>query len=62
MDATGRCLKHGGGKRCEEAGCPRSAVGGTKLCTKHMPRCQAVCTYEPGAEPVSCLYAGWLDP
>jgi hypothetical protein len=28
-----------------------------------MPRCEAdVCTDEPGAEPVSCLYAGRLDP
>jgi hypothetical protein len=34
-------------------------MGGSKLCTRHMPRCQAVvCTAQPGAAPVSCPWAG----
>jgi hypothetical protein len=60
---TGRCNAHGGGKRCAHEGCNRLARDGTGLCRRHMPRCQAdVCTDEPGAELVSCLYAGRLDP
>ncbi len=39
-----------------------SAQGGTGLCNGHMPRCEAVVyTDEPGAEPVSCSWAGRPD-
>ena len=35
------CLRHGGGYRCQEPGCPRSAYS-TKYCSRHGggPRCQ----------------------
>lgn len=29
------CAAHGGGKRCKQAGCNKSAVGGSNLCTSH---------------------------
>ena len=29
------CAAHGGGKRCSESGCNKSAVGGSMLCTGH---------------------------
>jgi len=31
----GKCVAHGGGKRCSEPGCPSSAVGKTDKCKAH---------------------------
>ncbi|KAK3238224.1 hypothetical protein CYMTET_51749 [Cymbomonas tetramitiformis] len=41
--STGRCIAHGGGKRCQADGCTKSAVGSTEYCIAHGggKRCQA---------------------
>jgi hypothetical protein len=46
---TGRCSSHGGGKRCEEVGCNKGAVGPTSWCIAHGGgrRCE-----EPGCSKV----------
>jgi hypothetical protein len=60
-NGTELCTAHGGGKRCKEEGCNKHARGGYKLCKRHMPRCQAaVSADEPGVEPISCVWVGWL--
>jgi|AntAceMinimDraft_5_1070358.scaffolds.fasta_scaffold69998_2 hypothetical protein len=33
--ATGKCVAHGGGKRCSEVGCKASAQGATDKCIAH---------------------------
>ena len=32
---TTRCVKHGGGYRCQEEGCTKSAIGTTERCRRH---------------------------
>jgi hypothetical protein len=39
---TGKCIAHGGGKRCSEAGCKASAVGPTGKCARHLKQGTAV--------------------
>lgn len=42
-DATGLCIRHGGGKRCGVQGCKKSAEGKIVFCIAHGggPRCQS---------------------
>jgi hypothetical protein len=52
---TGACTAHGGGKRCQLAGCPKAAVsGGTGACIAHGggPRCQGQGCNKPALRPL----------
>jgi hypothetical protein len=49
------CVRHGGGKRCQQEGCTRSAIGSTNHCLAHGggPRCVGP---KPEDDKESCPY------
>ena len=64
QSADSTCAKHGGGPRCEEPGCGKSARGDTGACVAHGPRCEfalydcANGQSRRGAAPTMCIRHG----
>jgi hypothetical protein len=61
FSATGACKAHGGGKRCQQAGCLTAAQGGKQHCHAHGGgrRCQEEgCTKSARGDTQSCIAHG----